>query len=953
LKALFGQAPVAICVASMGLFGGDVSKDDKFQKGGKDDISSGPVKSRHCTDLPCCVLYIAHWFVFAFVTILGVQDGNPAKLYMPRDYRGSYCGAATNWNGGPDLEAATKSTYMMNTTATTDMIAKQLLCSSASSSALQALVTVAGNWTAALNEDYLCACCLTPCGSCVGSLDVGGDLDMSSLGGTIGSRMGDLTSTDSAGDLFSPSGANGDLFANMWSEATKYFVQVCLPSCATDSSTIAALNETGSDALRSFKYDPDGDNPLLPAWNALSTIGPAAIKSVLESSFTFQALPRSTCNYDPRYCVPFPGIQFVEVNMGYCTFEMAGAVISSIGSSAAGAMTSLGADSMASSATSSFGSNVGDFMDSLDTFVLVGFTSFIVGILFMIFLRMFIGCCVWFAVFCVLLAFAFGGGLCYVRSFQCAGASLLGSGQQAAVAVTVVATSTALNAANGVEAPSELLEGDGGNYTGVQMRTRSGKLCQAWSVQTPNAHTYTAANYPDSNLRNNYCRNPYNVTDRYKANTIWCITTDSTQVWELCSPIGVIKNACDQGYAVSSQTFRDILEKCSYIIWALGAVWIILVICFRSRIQLAIALNKVAAEFVMHNVTVLAVPIVQVIIGLMWIIGWMASASFLLSQVSDGYTPKGYYATYAEAYGIDGEGFTSGTPGACTDKWPTGFVWKDSDCLDGKCWRCAPPRYVLDVRFAISFFSFLWNNAFLIAAGQCIIAGAVGAWFFTPNAEKGKKSTTMIGVRNTFRYHLGSIAFGSLIIAIIQFIRYVMKYFEKQAEAQKNMVMKYILKCLQCCMWCFEKCMKFLNKNAYIQIALLGTPFCTSAKKAFFLILRNALRFATVAILSGVINSIGFICITVGTAVLGYIYLNAMHPEISPLFPLFVYTCVGYVVGKLYMNVFGLAVDTSLQCVIAAEELNHNGDFVPKALKNFLPPAEKKDDVQRWAGPKT
>ena len=38
-------------------------------------------------------------------------------------------------------------------------------------------------------------------------------------------------------------------------------------------------------------------------------------------------------------------------------------------------------------------------------------------------------------------------------------------------------------------------------------------------------------------------------------------------------------------------------------------------------------------------------------------------------------------------------------------------------------------------------------------------------------------------------------------------------------------------------------------RNAYIQIALMGTNFCTSAKNAFFLILRNAFRFGTVAIL--------------------------------------------------------------------------------------------------------
>ena len=36
------------------------------------------------------------------------------------------------------------------------------------------------------------------------------------------------------------------------------------------------------------------------------------------------------------------------------------------------------------------------------------------------------------------------------------------------------------------------------------------------------------------------------------------------------------------------------------------------------------------------------------------------------------------------------------------------------------------------------------------------------------------------------RYHLGSVAFGSLILAIVQFIRYFFKYLEKQADAIVN-----------------------------------------------------------------------------------------------------------------------------------------------------------------------
>ena len=105
------------------------------------------------------------------------------------------------------------------------------------------------------------------------------------------------------------------------------------------------------------------------------------------------------------------------------------------------------------------------------------------------------------------------------------------------------------------------------------------------------------------------------------------------------------------------------------------------------------------------------------------------------------------------------------------------------------CWRCSPPRYVFDWRFAVpvqkisdtcnawdtdgmprlarfpSSFSFGIMpqpqftrecsfarligrpassrdpslQALNIAIGQCLIAGAVGIWFFTSNSDKGTK----------------------------------------------------------------------------------------------------------------------------------------------------------------------------------------------------------------------
>jgi len=58
-------------------------------------------------------------------------------------------------------------------------------------------------------------------------------------------------------------------------------------------------------------------------------------------------------------------------------------------------------------------------------------------------------------------------------------------------------------------------------------------------------------------------------------------------------------------------------------------------------------------------------------------------------------------------------------------------------------------------------------------------------------------------------------------------------------------------------MACFERFIKFLNKNAYIQISLTGKNFCLAAKDAFWLIVRNPGKFSLVTGLGGIFVTIG------------------------------------------------------------------------------------------------
>lgn len=70
-----------------------------------------------------------------------------------------------------------------------------------------------------------------------------------------------------------------------------------------------------------------------------------------------------------------------------------------------------------------------------------------------------------------------------------------------------------------------------------------------------------------------------------------------------------------------------------------------------------------------------------------------------------------------------------------------------------------------------------WFSQFIVGCQHMVIAGAVITWFFSRN-----KSQLESPIYRSFfilvRYHLGTVAFGSFLIAVVQMIRVCLKVIE-------------------------------------------------------------------------------------------------------------------------------------------------------------------------------
>lgn len=134
----------------------------------------------------------------------------------------------------------------------------------------------------------------------------------------------------------------------------------------------------------------------------------------------------------------------------------------------------------------------------------------------------------------------------------------------------------------------------------------------------------------------------------------------------------------------------------------------------------------------------------------------------------------------------------------------------------------------------------------------------------------------------------------------------------KESGATQNKCLDFLMRCLQCYMACFERFIRFLNKNAYIQvfgvlpffkkskyltsnqIALQGKNFCSSAKEAFFLILRNPARFSVVASIGEVFIFIGKLFIAGLSTFFSYLIIANASPYKEELYSVWFPTLVTY-----------------------------------------------------------
>ncbi|XP_058054263.1 choline transporter-like 1 isoform X2 [Anopheles bellator] len=240
----------------------------------------------------------------------------------------------------------------------------------------------------------------------------------------------------------------------------------------------------------------------------------------------------------------------------------------------------------------------------------------------------------------------------------------------------------------------------------------------------------------------------------------------------------------------------------------------------------------------------------------------------------------------------------------------------------------------------------IWTSEFIFACQQLAIAGAVAFWYF----RKPTDTPVLHAIAKLVKYHLGSVAKGSLIITIFKIPRLILTYLYAKLKRHQQDGSECASCCLRCCIcsfWLLEKFIRYLNHNAYTVIAIEGVNFCPAAKIAWNALVTNALQVAT-------INGIGDLVLFLGklavAALCGLISILLLRDNADLHFymaPVIIITVFAFFVAHIILSLYEMVVDTLFLCVCEDRTINGNsGRWKESNLARLLGETPEMDAVE-------
>ena len=181
--------------------------------------------------------------------------------------------------------------------------------------------------------------------------------------------------------------------------------------------------------------------------------------------------------------------------------------------------------------------------------------------------------------------------------------------------------------------------------------------------------------------------------------------------------------------------------------------------------------------------------------------------------------------------------------------------------------------------------------------------------------------------KRTLRYHLGTLAVGSFILAVAQLARLSVEFLndriQRAASSSNNKIFNGIINCLRSCFWLLGKLIKYINRNAFVMTAMVGSGFWKSSQDAFHLISKNIVHGIFVNQVTDFVMMLGKIFVIGITSVCFAVALNDPRLDIHfNILPILLVIFGSYHIANTCFSVYTVAVDTLFLCFLKVKTIS-------------------------------
>ncbi|KAG5464049.1 hypothetical protein LSCM1_00229 [Leishmania martiniquensis] len=132
------------------------------------------------------------------------------------------------------------------------------------------------------------------------------------------------------------------------------------------------------------------------------------------------------------------------------------------------------------------------------------------------------------------------------------------------------------------------------------------------------------------------------------------------------------------------------------------------------------------------------------------------------------------------------------------------------------------------VAIGLLAFTLMWVSQVIPNVMHVTTAGLVATWYFA-GLNNMPRNPTLASFKRATTTSFGSICFGSLVVAIIQFLRWLV---ESSGSDYENGFLRCLLECM---LRCLQSIVEYFNRYAFVHVAIYGCSYIEGAKRTFAL----------------------------------------------------------------------------------------------------------------------